>query len=353
VRPSLRFLALVLIVWAAIRAGVSGALPGAELFQIGRSEAKPPPIVATQFPPIDPPVQSPPEPVPNYAVLPVQSLRIPIIYSAQVSPPVALERSDTPRASKLLFTASDWALDDGPFSRPVVATPRSINVMEQPKPAQPVPPLEPALDRLQLASWAMLRSQRSGIGGSRSLASGGQLGASQTGIRLIYNLDRRVALTARTSSEVGRRGGEVAAGLRFQPLGSLPLWITAERRQAIGSTGGGRNAFAFFAEGGIYGRQLPFSLSLDAYGQGGFVGIHSRDLFVDGGLSVTRPFFRRLSAGFGIWAAAQPKLYRVDAGPRLTVKVRSNLRVHADWRQRLAGNARPGSGPALTLAGDF
>jgi hypothetical protein len=35
------------------------------------------------------------------------------------------------------------------------------------------------------------------------------------------------------------------------------------------------------------------------------------------------------------------------------MRVRNNLRVHFDWRQRLAGNARPGSGPAVTLAGDF
>jgi hypothetical protein len=35
------------------------------------------------------------------------------------------------------------------------------------------------------------------------------------------------------------------------------------------------------------------------------------------------------------------------------MKVRRNLRVHFDWRQKLAGNARPGSGPAVTLAGDF
>ena len=38
---------------------------------------------------------------------------------------------------------------------------------------------------------------------------------------------------------------------------------------------------------------------------------------------------------------------------RLTMQVRRNVKVHLDWRQRVAANARPGSGPALTLAGDF
>jgi hypothetical protein len=54
-----------------------------------------------------------------------------------------------------------------------------------------------------------------------------------------------------------------------------------------------------------------------------------------------------------MWGGAQPGLYRIDAGPRVTMRVRDNLRVHLDWRQRLAGNAEPGSGPAITLAGDF
>jgi hypothetical protein len=33
--------------------------------------------------------------------------------------------------------------------------------------------------------------------------------------------------------------------------------------------------------------------------------------------------------------------------------VRRNVKVHFDYRQRVAGNALPGSGPTVTLAGDF
>ena len=54
VRPSLRFLGLALLGWAGLRAATLGALPGAEIFRIDPSEAKPPPIVPTQFPPIEP-----------------------------------------------------------------------------------------------------------------------------------------------------------------------------------------------------------------------------------------------------------------------------------------------------------
>lgn len=54
-RPSLRFLALVVVGWVGVRAMTLGAVPGAEIFSIGPSEAKPPPpIAATQFPPIEP-----------------------------------------------------------------------------------------------------------------------------------------------------------------------------------------------------------------------------------------------------------------------------------------------------------
>ena len=52
-RPSLRFLALAVVGWAGVRAATLGRLPGAELFRIDRSEAKPPPIVPTQFPPVE------------------------------------------------------------------------------------------------------------------------------------------------------------------------------------------------------------------------------------------------------------------------------------------------------------
>jgi hypothetical protein len=146
---------------------------------------------------------------------------------------------------------------------------------------------------------------------------------------------------------------EVAAGVRVQPLTNIPVWLTAERRQRLGRYGGGRNAFALFAEGGVYDKPLPWRFSLDAYLQGGIVGFHSRDRFIDGGLTMTRPVYKNFSAGLGVWGGAQPELYRLDAGPRVSVRVRNNMRVHLDWRQRLFGNARPGSGPALTLAGDF
>jgi hypothetical protein len=251
------------------------------------------------------------------------------------------------------FYSSVPVLDEWPLSRMAAASSPLQSTVVAPQISVPAAPMKPRLDRLQMSMWVMLRPQQAGIAGPQSLASGGSLGGSQAGARLIYNFTRQIAATFRSSSDVGRRGGEIAGGVRVQPLGGIPLWITAERRQRIGQYGGGRSAFALFFEGGLWDRPMPLRFLLDAYLQAGVVGVRSRDKFVDGGLTLTRPVYKNFSAGFGMWGGAQPGVYRVDAGPRVSMRVRNNVRVHFDWRQRLAGNASPGSGPAVTLAGDF
>ena len=379
-RPSLRFLALATVGWAGVRVAMAGGLPEMDFSRVGRGEAKAAEITPTQFAAIEPiaPAQAMTATIPEPLVAEPMTAAAPIVryVHGMIGVPVAMSRGVVPvyqlpaalpagpsraaryydaRTADVEGHARLPEVDGWPATRlSGVSLPGTFVSTPQSMPAAPVPPIDPRkFDRLQLSSWALLRSQQTGIAGSRSLASGGQLGASQAGARLIYNIDRRLALTARASSEVGRRGGEAAAGIRVQPLVSIPVWVTAERRQAIGKYGGGRSAFAFFIEGGLYQRPLPLDFSLDGYIQGGIVGLKSRDLFVDGGFAVSRPVYRQFSAGFGAWGGAQPGLYRIDAGPRLTMRVRNNLKVHLDYRQKLAGNARPGSGPVLTLAGDF
>jgi hypothetical protein len=358
VRPSLRFLTMAVIGWAGMRAATLGALPGEELFRIDRSEAKAPPIVPTQFPAIEPiepaAVQMASQDFTPASVR-VEPVTIPVVYaSAPASYPTRLPGVLPTPASQPVFYSRVPALDEWPLSRIASAAFPPLRQSTVTAPAQSIPAQlkRPGIDRLQLTAWALLRGQQ-GVLGPSSLASGGQLGGSQAGARLTYNFTRQIAASFRTTSDVGRRGGEVAAGLRIQPVGGIPLWLTAERRQRIGRDGSGRNAFALFFESGIYDRPLPWRLSLDAYLQGGVVGFHSRDGFIDGAMTVSRPIYRQFSAGLGIWGGAQPGVYRVDVGPRVTMRVRNNLKVHLDYRARLAGNALPGSGPAVTLAGDF
>jgi len=362
-RPSLRFLAIVAIGWVGLRAATLGKLPGGEIFRIEPSEAKTsvPPIVPTEFPPLDPVQPQAPLAV---ASMPVEQamqfaaarpIALPIYYSAAsipVSPVPSRGLSGLLPAPETAFAAPLAAIDEWPLSRmTAISGPQrrsSVIVAGQSVPAH----LE-KLDRLQLTAWALLRGRQGQAFGPSSLANGGQLGGSQAGARLAYNFTRQIAASLRSSSDVGRRGGEVAAGVRIQPVLAIPLWFTAERRQRIGRYANARNAFALFFEGGVYQRPLPWRFSLDAYLQGGVVGLHRRDRFVDGALTVTRPVYRNFSGGFGLWGGVQPGVYRLDAGPRVTMGVRSNIKVHMDWRQRLTGNAQPGSGPALTLAADF
>ena len=363
-RPSLRFLAIAVIGWAGVRAATLGALPGADMFSIKPSEAKaPPPIVATEFPPIAP-VEPLAEFIPasvQYVQGPqaipvrIQPITVPVYYSSAPTGPVRPARL-TPILPEPApaFYAPIPALDEWPLSR-IAATsmpPRRSSVVA-PSQSTPAALASSGIDRVQLSAWALLRGRQGMALGPSSLASGGTLGGSQAGARITYQATRQIAATLRTSSDVGRRGGEVAAGVRVQPVSGIPLWLTAERRQRISRNGTGRNAFALFAESGVYQRPMPWRFQLDAYVQAGVVGMRSRDAFLDGGFTLTRPLFRQFSGGVGLWGGAQPGIYRVDAGPRVSMKVRNNVRMHVDWRHKLAGNAQPGSGPAITLAGDF
>jgi hypothetical protein len=371
-RPSLRFLAIAVVGWAGLRAMTLGTIPGAQIFAFRPNAAKPsPPAVATQFAPIEPiaPAPSPmlaqapgaPPPfqaasLPYYAAGPMRPIVVPVYYDYRGSPAPPVRPTSAIWAlpePQPIFAPKPSPLDEWPLSRVATAAIPARSTVTAPMQTTAPAIVSARIDRIQLTMWAMLRDTRTLTTSTTSLASGGTLGGSQAGARLFYNFSPMISAVVRSSSDVNRRGGEVAGGLRVRPLRAIPVWITAERRQQLGKYGGGRNAFALFAEGGLYDQPMPWGFTLDGYAQGGIVGLSSRDLFADGGATFTRPLWREFSGGFGVWGGIQPGLYRVDAGPRLTMKVRRNVRVHLDYRQRLAGNAEPGSGPVLTLAGDF
>lgn len=363
----MRFLALLVVSWVGVRAATLGFIPG---FTVGYAKPAPsevPAIAATHFPalpPLEPapPGQWAPQPVPvAYQPQPAPPRR-PTSYYAPYSYPYALAAAPAdeipPRPEWQLPLSSsadrpDFYTPIPPLDQWSLASTASNALPE--RRSSPVPQVltqgrpETPLDRLQMSSWALLR----GAPASGALASGGTLGGSQAGARLTYAFNRQVAASIRSTSPIGgSTGAEIAGGIRVTPFRSIPIAITAERRQSI-SPHGGRSAFAIFAEGGLYRQPMPLKFSLDAYVQAGVVGLKSRDYFADGAFAFTRPVYGRFSAGFGFWGGVQPGLYRVDAGPRISFRVRDNIHVHADWRQRLVGNAQPASGPALTLAADF
>jgi len=212
-------------------------------------------------------------------------------------------------------------------------------------------------DRFALSAWLLARDGN----GAPALSGRAALGGSQAGVRASWRLDRlrRCEAFARVSS-TGRPGdgAEAAAGVAFRPHRRLPIQLVAERRQAIAGEGG-RSAFAAYAVGGVDSAPVG-PVHIDAYGAAGLVGLRSRDLFAEGSAVGRIPLARLgpvdISAGGGVWAAVQPGASRVDVGPRAQLRWRDGpVRpvISLDWRQRVAGDARPQSGPALTVGVDF
>ena len=208
------------------------------------------------------------------------------------------------------------------------------------------------IKRFSGSAWVLMRSD-----GVRSLASGGQLGGSQIGMRLLYAPGpKALALTARVSAPLSQPTGREAAlgvALRGRNIG-----LIAEQRIALDK--GGRNKPAIFAYGGVYDVALPGALTLEGYAQAGVVGIKSPVTFVDGAIHIERAVVHgkhaSLSVGVGAWGGAQPEAARIDVGPQIIARFAvadSSLRVAAEWRQRVAGDAVPASGPSVTVGFDF
>ena len=376
---SLRFLGFAVFAWAGVRAASLGLYPGStSVAPPAKLAATLPPVAQTEFEPPPPPdpvpqpgyyppppgygppyagAYPPSYPMPYPAYPPIQrTIVVPAGWPAGVSAPV--QRSGRGWAGVMPTPQPIYYVPLQPepwpqYSRPAASGERRA-VSSPVAVTPPPPPPGPArFDRLQLTAWALLRGVGKGVIPTTSLATGGTLGGSQAGARLTYRFNQALAVSLRgTSSAGGVRGAEAALGIRFSPFRSIPIAFTAERRQRIGRYGG-RSAFALFAEGGMYHRPVFNKIYLDGYVQGGVVGARRRDLFIDGGATLTRPIWRNFSVGIGVWGAAQTGLYRLDVGPRLTMDVRRGIKVHADYRKRLVGNAAPQSGPALTLAADF
>lgn len=263
-------------------------------------------------------------------------------------------------AGGLRARAAPGAIRVMPGGPPVSAPPTSLAL------ALPIPPDAPDIagvprhmpirgagrpNRFSASSWAVLR----GVAGAPG--AGGHLGGSQAGLRLFYEPERRgFALTARLSAALSRQGEREASlgvGLRGA-LGGLLV----ERRLAIG--GGGRSAFAATAYALIPETPLLGGLRLEGYAQAGVVGVGARDGFADGAARIARPVARGsgavLTVGAGAWGGIQPGLSRVDLGPELRARLGAGpaaIGFAASYRLRSAGNAAPGSGPALTMGMDF
>lgn len=206
------------------------------------------------------------------------------------------------------------------------------------------------------SAWLVLR------GGDRSVAglTRGQLGGGQAGVRIAYALGVSpapvLAVVARITSPTRGPGREAAIGIEWRPT-RLPVRLVAEQRVMID---GGRGGPALGAIGGFGPAPVAAGFDLESYAQGGAVWRTRTEPFIEGAVRLAHPVAAagpaRIDLGLGLSGGAQRGAARLDVGPsvgvRLPIAGRS-ARLSLDWRQRVAGDARPGSGVALTLGGDF
>lgn len=208
--------------------------------------------------------------------------------------------------------------------------------------------------RFSVSGWALVRSSA-----APALATGGQLGGSQAGARARVQLAPQLHAALRLSTPLGQDlGAEAALSLDWRPDPKFPVIFTIERR--VGLDRGGRDAFAAGVFGGVDQVRLPGGLRLDGYGQAGIVWLKRRDPYIDGAVRIEGALPKlsgaNIALGAGVWGGAQPGAARADFGPQIVLRIpvaRGGLRLGAEWRERVAGSARPGSGPTLSLCADF
>ena len=215
-------------------------------------------------------------------------------------------------------------------------------------------------DNWSLAAWAIVRPDS----GKTGLSPNGQLGGSQFGFRVQRRLAEPIGFltvsgNVRVSAPLRQPDGkEAGVGLAIRRSGRVPVELIAERR--IGLDHGGRGAFAGLVAMGVDDVPVPIGFRLSGYAQAGIVGLRQHDGFADGALRVEHDVASirgiSLRLGAGVWSAVQPGVSRIDLGPSVAAKFRlgkANLKLAGEWRGRVAGKARPGSGPAFTLGLDY
>jgi tetratricopeptide (TPR) repeat protein len=217
--------------------------------------------------------------------------------------------------------------------------------------------------RLRLEGYSLLRE--AGEAPAGAVAASPVLGGASlavTGALRPWPLARRPveAFARYAASQPGSAGaaetGQVAVGLAWQPVPGSNATVAVERLIAAGSLA--RDDWALRVAGGREARLR--GLTLSAYGEAGLIP-DGADWFAGAQASLEkRGQWRGVewAAGAGLWAAGQATdgqaAGRLDLGPLVRVRHSSVPAVlQIDWRLRAAGDARPGSGPAVTVASTF
>lgn len=283
--------------------------------------------------------------------------------SQSVSPRVAVVPSSWPSFPQTMANARSASI------APAALAPQSARLPQLARPTAPVP-FEPPRrikethpPRWSADAWVLIRrGGRSGLGAGLAPAT---YGASQAGAVLRYRLapgsPHRPAVYLRASTSLdGPAQREAAVGLMARPIPGLPVSAAGELR-VFRDASGTRLRPVATAITELAPIALPYDVRAEVYVQAGYAGGKGATAFADGQVRVDRRITgadkAELRLGAGAWGGAQEGASRLDVGPSatLTFPLGESLfgRVSADWRFRVAGDAAPTSGPALTLSAGF
>ncbi|HQA17474.1 MAG TPA: hypothetical protein PK680_03725 [Novosphingobium sp.] len=238
--------------------------------------------------------------------------------------------------------------------------------------AIPPVPFLPATERplrWSIDGWLLWRDGGNGYnlpgaGLPGASLTSGAYGSSQAGLILRYRLApgstlRPTLYLRATTGLYYPRGEEGAAGFALRPVPGVPVAAMAEAR--VSRTPGGtvvRPAVALVTE--LPPARLPLGLKGEVYAQAGWVGGKDHTPFIDGQARIDAPLAKAgkldLRLGAGAWGGAQRGAKRLDVGPSATLDLpvgQGRTRLTADYRLRVAGDAAPGSGVAITFSAGF
>lgn len=196
-----------------------------------------------------------------------------------------------------------------------------------------------------------------------TIISNGQYGGSQIGAILSYPILTKpapeLAVYGRLTAALAPLAQEeFAFGLRIHPIHNLPFSIHAEQR--LDADSGGDRGTAFYVAGGTGPDHIVEQIALETYAQAGYVLGVNETYFFDGSATLQRLIAesdrKKLSMGAGVWAGGQRNVTRLDVGPRAAFRIPlgpKSARIVVDWRVRVAGDARPGTGLAITVSTGF
>ena len=214
--------------------------------------------------------------------------------------------------------------------------------------------------RLSVDSWMYYRQDSASV----PTGIGGSYGGSQAGFVARYDLapgnrfQPRAYMRA-SRALAGLQDSEMALGLSARPFSDVPVSVSGEMR-FYRTPSAEEFRPAVYAVTHFPPQSLPWGMQAETYLQGGYVGGRYATPFIDGQLRVDREFIRlgrfALRGGGGAWGGAQKGAERFDVGPALSLQFsegKLNSRLSLDYRFRVAGDAAPGSGAALTLSAGF